>query len=286
MKLVKFAYNTGIHWGVLDKNNTTLHTDLSKTPALKDFNSVMDFFEGYPHATQLPDLISLLDVTRLAPVLPTKNVLCIGKNYHDHILEFDGSAEDIEKIKENPIFFSKAISSIIATNTLINPHTNITSQVDYEAELGVIIGKACLNVTEEEALDYVYGYTCINDVTARDIQKRHQQWMRGKSLDTHCPIGPCLVTADEIGDPQNLKIRSIINGDLRQDANTSLMMHSVAAQISVLSQGMTLNPGDIIATGTPKGVGMGFNPPKFLKPGDEVEIYIEKIGSLINVVGQ
>lgn len=284
MKIVKFSHNQCIYWGVLGQDHTTLHTDFKTTSNLNDFNSVINFFESYPQASDLPNTLSLIDVTRLAPVLPTKNILCIGKNYHDHILEFDGSLEDIARVKENPIFFSKAISSIIGPGETIKLHSTTTSQVDYEAELGVIIGKTCLNVTEEDALDYVYGYTCLNDITARDLQKTHQQWMRGKSLDTHCPIGPWLVTADEISDPQNLEIRSIINGDIRQDANTALMMHTIASQISILSQGMTLNPGDVIATGTPKGVGMGFQPPKFLNPGDEVEIYIEKIGSLINMV--
>ena len=230
------------------------------------------------------DSIDINDITPLAPVLPTKNILCIGKNYYDHIVEFDGSSEDIARIKENPIFFSKALSSIIGPDETISLHENATSEVDYEGELAVIIGKQCLNVSSEDALDYVYGYTCLNDVTARDLQRTHQQWMKGKSLDTHCPIGPWIVTKDEIKDPQNLTIQSIVNGELRQDANTSLMIHTIPSQIQVLSKGMTLNPGDIIATGTPKGVGMGFKPPKFLKVGDKVEVKIEGIGSLINSV--
>lgn len=281
MKLVKFTYQDAVYWGKLENDHTSLLTSFEKTSTLTSFEAVIEFFD---QNTDLEDRLSLKDVVRLAPVIPTKNVLCIGKNYHDHILEFDGSAEDIARVKENPIFFSKAISSIIGPDAPINPHTGVTAEVDYEAELAVIIGKKCLNVSEEDALKYVYGYTCLNDVTARDLQKTHQQWMRGKSLDTHCPIGPWIVTQDELRNPQNLDIKSIINGEVRQNANTNLMMHKITALISILSQGMTLNPGDIIATGTPKGVGMGFTPPRFLKSGDVVEINIEGIGALVNTV--
>lgn len=285
MKITRFLFDDLENWGLLGKDGVSIHTNLKTPLAFQTFQALIDFFED-PTDDGLPDTIDLVDVQRLPPVLPTKNVLCIGKNYHDHILEFDGSAEDIENVKENPIFFTKAISSITGPNSPIKLHSHASSEVDYEAELAVIIGKTCLNVTEDQALDYVYGYTCLNDVTARDLQRTHQQWARGKSLDTHCPIGPWIVTSDDLDDPQNLKIRSIINGDVRQDANTKLMIHSIASQIATLSKGMTLNPGDLIATGTPKGVGMGFKPPKLLKAGDEVEIWIEGIGSLINTVEQ
>lgn len=284
MKIIHFNYNGYDYWGQLNKENSQITTSLELTVNFSLFQEVIDFFDQDNVETLLTDIIDVLDIQRLAPVLPTKNILCIGKNYHDHILEFDGSAEDIANVKENPIFFSKALSAIIGPNDAIKLHTNAASEIDYEAELAVIIGKSCLNVSKDDALNYIYAYTCLNDVTARDLQRTHQQWMKGKSLDTHCPIGPWLVTADEIKDPQNLRIKSIINGDIRQNANTSLMIHTVAAQIEVLSKGMTLNPGDVIATGTPKGVGMGFKPPKLLKAGDEVEIYIEGIGSLINTV--
>ena len=136
------------------------------------------------------------------------------------------------------------------------------SNVDYEAELAVVIGKRGVNIKKEDALQYVYGYTILNDITARDLQKSHQQWFKGKSLDTHCPIGPWIVTKDDIEDGNNLKITSMINGEVRQNANTSLMMHDIGDLIMWFSAGMTLNPGDVIATGTPQGVGMGFNPPK------------------------
>lgn len=286
MKITRFSTNNQIYWGILNKDNSLIQTSLTLTAPLASFQDVIDFFAQDNLLGLLTDTLDALKVQHLAPVLPTKNILCIGKNYHDHILEFDGSDEDIARVKENPIFFSKALSAITGPNTTIKLHKNAASEIDYEAELAVIIGKPCLNVSKEQALDYIYGYTCLNDVTARDLQRTHQQWMKGKGLDTHCPIGPYLVTKDELIDPQNLAIKSIVNGDLRQNANTSLMIHTIAAQIEVLSKGMTLNPGDVIATGTPQGVGMGFKPPKLLKVGDQVEVYVEGIGTLINTVSE
>jgi 2-keto-4-pentenoate hydratase/2-oxohepta-3-ene-1,7-dioic acid hydratase in catechol pathway len=284
MKLIHFDYNNTRYWGILSDDENSINTSLEATSNMKDFNEVITFFNQPNLMTLLNTSIDLIEVTLCAPVIPTKNVLCIGKNYHDHILEFDGSADDIQRVTENPIFFSKALSSIIGSGDAIKLHENVATEIDYEAELAVIIGKTCLNITANEALDYIYGYTCLNDVTSRDLQRTHQQWMKGKSLDTHCPIGPWVVTKDEIQDPQNLKIQSIINGEIRQNASTSLMIHNIAAQIEVLSKGMTLNPGDVIATGTPQGVGMGFKPPKLLKAGDTVEVFIEGIGTLMNKV--
>jgi 2-keto-4-pentenoate hydratase/2-oxohepta-3-ene-1,7-dioic acid hydratase in catechol pathway len=285
MKLVRFSYDRKTYWGKYDSASQNIYTSLKATENLDSFQKVIDFFTTAERDKHIyPDVIPKADVELLAPVLPTKNILCIGKNYYDHILEFDGSAEDAENAKENPIFFSKAISAITGPFSPILLHMGVTNAVDYEAELAVVIGKRGINITKENALKHVYGYTILNDVTARDLQKIHQQWLKGKSLDTHCPIGPWLVTADEIADPQNLSIKSIVNGEVRQDSNTKLMMQDVADLIEVLSCGMTLDVGDVIATGTPKGVGMGFNPPKFLQNGDRVEIVIEKIGSLVNPV--
>jgi len=285
MKLLRFLYKQKTYWGKYDAASEMIFTSLEVTENLNFFPAVIDFFADAERSSRIyTDVIAQRDVVLLAPVLPTKNVLCIGKNYYDHILEFDGSAKDAENVKENPIFFSKAISSITGPFSPILLHTGVTDAVDYEAELAVVIGKKGINISKENALAHVYGYTILNDVTARDLQKTHQQWLKGKSLDTHCPIGPWLVTADEIPDPQSLDIKSIVNGEVRQDSNTRLMIHDVAALIEVLSRGMTLEVGDVIASGTPKGVGMGFNPPKFLKKGDTVEIYVEKIGSLVNPV--
>lgn len=285
MKLVRFLFDEKICWGKYDSLSQEIYTSLLATAVLTCFQDVIDFFVEAEISKQIyKDVIPEKNVTLLAPVLPTKNILCIGKNYYDHILEFDGSDQDVENIRERPIFFSKALSSITGPNSFIQSHKEVTNSVDYEAELAVVIGKKGINITKENALAHVYGYTVLNDITARDLQKDHQQWLRGKSLDTHCPIGPWIVTASELDDPQNLGIKSMVNGELRQDSNTKLMIHDVAALIEALSKGMTLEAGDVIATGTPRGVGMGFDPPKFLQTGDKIEIVIEQIGSLKNIV--
>lgn len=282
MKIVRFEFDDNIYWGSLNAASQMILTFFEATVSLASFQEVIDVFTD--KQLDLTDQVNLADVQLLAPVLPTKNILCIGKNYYDHILEFDGSDSDVANVKDNPIFFSKAISSITGPDTDILLHPGVTDEVDYEVELAVVIGKPGLNIDNDKALEYVFGYTILNDVTCRDLQRIHQQWLKGKSLDTHCPIGPWLVTADEIANPQDLAIRSIINGEVRQDSNTKLMIHNVASLIEVLSRGMTLNAGDVIASGTPVGVGMGFSPPKFLKSGDKLEFTIEKIGSLTNTV--
>ncbi|MEX1377475.1 MAG: fumarylacetoacetate hydrolase family protein [Eubacteriales bacterium] len=285
MKIVKFLYESKIFWGMLDDAKSTIYSNSSLLENPDSFEIVVEIFEKAKNEKKLlKDEFIFSDVKLLAPVKPTKNILCIGKNYYDHIIEFDGSSDDVAKVKETPIFFSKALSSVTNPVDMVYLHENACTDVDYEAELAVVIGKKGINIKAEEALDYVYGYTILNDVTSRDLQEKHQQWFKGKSLDTHCPIGPWIVTKDEIADGNNLSIKSYINGELRQDANTTLMMHDIPALIVQLSKGMTLNAGDIIATGTPQGVGKGFNPPKYLKAGDKMEIVIDGIGSLVNTV--
>lgn len=284
MRLAKFLHRNKIYWGAVSKDGTYLKTSFTDTENMTHFEDVVTYFEKPNVEEKLNIKIDLFSVQLLPPVIPTKNVLCIGKNYYDHILEFDGNSEDVERVKENPIFFSKAITSIVGPGHAIESHTSVTHMVDYEAELAVIIGEKCLNIEEKDAYKYIFAYTALNDVTARDLQTKHQQWLKGKSLDTFCPIGPWLVTKDSCQNPQNLKIQSFVNGELRQDGVTSQMMHNIPSLVATLSKGMTLYPGDIIATGTPKGVGKGFNPPKYLKPGDQVEVRIETIGSLINKV--
>lgn len=282
MKIVRFKADHKNLWGRLNETDGIIYTNIELSEKIDNFQQVIEFMAREDSA--YTDTFICEDMELLAPVLPTKNILCIGKNYYDHILEFDGNAEDVERVKETPIFFSKALSGVTGHNTPVYLHESACKDVDYEAELAVVIGRKGINIKREEALDYVYGYTVLNDVTSRDLQSEHQQWFKGKSLDTHCPIGPWIVTKDEIEDGNNLDIRSIINGEVRQDANTKLMMHDIAALIVWLSSGMTLNPGDIIATGTPKGVGKGFNPPRYLKAGDKMEIYVEKIGTLTNTI--
>ncbi|MCA1320139.1 fumarylacetoacetate hydrolase family protein [Bacillus tianshenii] len=221
------------------------------------------------------------EVTLLAPIpRPAKNVLCVGKNYKDHVLEM-GSEGDIP---EHIMIFTKAPTSVIGDGDDILLHEGLTSQLDYEGELAVVIGKEGVGIKEEEAYDHVFGYTIINDITARDMQARHKQFFLGKSLDASCPMGPVIVHKSAIEDPHNLEISTLVNGEVRQHARTDLMIFSIPEMIATLSKGMTLEPGDIIATGTPAGVGKGFNPPRFLKRGDVLEVIVEGIGKLTNKV--
>lgn len=282
MRIVRFLENGNTGFGLIDSTGKKVFS----SDALFEIKKYEDFigFIGDIENKKLRLEYNFDDLQLVAPIIPTKNVMCIGKNYYDHILEFDGTAEDVERVIDNPIFFSKALSSIIGPMDDIQCHSDVTKELDYEAELGVIIGKECKNVSYDNAMDYIFGYTIINDVTARDLQRQHQQWYKGKSLDTFCPVGPWVITKDEIKDPNNLEITLTVNDEVRQKVNTKLMIHDIAKQISVLSEGMTLKPGDVIATGTPKGVGMGFKPPKFLQPSDDVVITIEKIGALHNKV--
>ena len=226
----------------------------------------------------------------LAPIVPHRNIFCVGKNYAEHAAEFAASGFDAtgspdgQHLPEYPVVFTKPAATVIATGDPIDPHTDITSALDYEGEIGVIIGKRASKVSAADALDYVWGYTLINDITARDLQRDHKQWFIGKSLDTFCPLGPWAVTADDV-DITNLQLQTHVNGELRQDTNTSLLIFDVPTIIETLSAGITLEPGDVIATGTPVGVGIGFNPPKYLQPGDEVRVTATGLGELHNVIG-
>ena len=209
-------------------------------------------------------------------VAPSK-IVCVGLNYRDHVEE---SGLEVPKF---PVLFPKWPNSIIGPGEAIELPP-ITKEVDYEAELGVVIGRTARGVSVDDALDFVSGYTCVNDVSARDLQFGDGQWARGKSLDTFCPVGPTIVPADEISDPQTLGIRCILNGEVVQDSSTKEMVFSVAEIISFVSEAITLEPGDLIATGTPAGVGFARKPPIYLADGDEVTIEIERIGSLTNPV--
>lgn len=280
MKIVAFQNENKKSFGVFVEDKGIIASNETLLNATK----FEDILAG--KCLSLDQEIDISGVTLLAPLLPTKNIICIGKNYHDHILEFDGTDELIQEVKENPIFFTKALSSVCGPMETIHIPSHVTSEVDYEGELGVVMGKTCYHITPDQAQDYIFGYTIINDVTARDLQRKHKQWFLGKGLDTFCPAGPYIVTSDEIENPQNLKIQTRVNGEVRQDESTDKMIHKINDQISFLSKMMTLNPGDVIATGTPKGVGMGFDSPKFLKEGDLVEVNIEGIGSLKNHVSE
>jgi 2-keto-4-pentenoate hydratase/2-oxohepta-3-ene-1,7-dioic acid hydratase in catechol pathway len=221
------------------------------------------------------------DVRRLLPPVKPVQVWCIGQNYKKHAEEL-GMA-----LPEFPVVFAKGVNTVIASGETIRlPERAKSGEVDYECELAVVIGKECKDVSRERALEYVAGYMCGNDVSARDwqLKKGGSQWCRGKSFDTFAPIGPCLVTGDEVGDPNSLRIQTVLNGTTVQDANTNDMIFDVRTIVSFLSESTTLLPGTLIFTGTPQGVGMGRNPQLWLKDGDEVSIAIEKIGTITNRV--
>lgn len=223
----------------------------------------------------------------LAPIPhPMKNVFCVGRNYKAHIVEGARARNREVEFPEVPEFFSKPPTAIIGHGDTIRLDPNVTQQLDYEVELAVVIGRTCRDVPASRAHEMIFGYTIVNDISARDLQRAHGVPFKGKALDTTCPIGPWIVTADEFGDPANHRISLRINGTTRQDSRTSDLLFDCSAIVASLSRGMTLEPGDIIATGTPSGVAMGMNPPQWLKDGDVIEAEVEGIGILQNTVRQ
>jgi 2-keto-4-pentenoate hydratase/2-oxohepta-3-ene-1,7-dioic acid hydratase in catechol pathway len=227
------------------------------------------------------------EVELLAPIpVPRRNIFCVGKNYRDHVLEFGRSGYDqpdrSEDLPEYPVVFSKATTSVTGPYGDIDPHHGVTEELDYEAELGVIIGRGGRGITREQAFEHVWGYTIIDDFTARDLQRTHKQWLLGKSLDTHCPMGPYAVSADEVTDVTALMVESRVNGEPRQSAPVKDLIFDIPELIATLSAGITLLPGDLIATGTPAGVGIGFDPPRFMVSGDVVEVSITGLGTQRN----
>lgn len=215
-------------------------------------------------------------------------MFCVGKNYAAHAREFQQSGFDAtssgQDVPTAPVIFTKAPSAVIGPGAAILANLDPTNSIDYEGELGVVIGRGGRGISRADAMDHVFGYTIINDVTARTLQHKHKQWFLGKSIDTFCPMGPTLVTADEIPDPTRLRLQTRVNGELRQSAVVSDLIFDIPTLIETISRGITLIPGDIIATGTPEGVGIGFNPPRYLKSGDTVVVTIDPIGTLTNPV--
>lgn len=230
--------------------------------------------------------VDLTEIRLCAPIVrPRQDVICLGINYDAHAKEagrFSGEAFGGER--PYTIYFSKRVSRAAAPGEAIPSYEGLVDSLDYEAELGVVLGRDAKGVAVQDAGKYIFGYTVINDVSARNLQTRHKQWYLGKSLDGFTPMGPCIVTADEIEDVQNLDIRCYVNGELRQSSNTGYMIQTVAGAVAELSAGMTLQAGTVIATGTPAGVGMGMTPPQFLKHGDKVVCEIEHIGKLENII--
>lgn len=286
MRLVTVASADGSRPGALVDD---LVVDLSAA-----FSGVFDVVSGGPAALEKAaelvdrraDVVALDRVELLAPLpWPRRNIFCTGWNYVQHFAEGDAGSQGQVDFPENPTFFTKLPSTVIGPGAPIPVDAALSERMDYEAELAVVIGSAGRNIPVDRALEHVFGYTAANDVSARDVQRMHGgQWFRGKSLERTCPMGPALVTADEVPDPQALDVSCDVNGEARQGASTATMAFDVATLIAELSRGLTLVPGDILLTGTPSGVGYARTPAQFLRPGDEVVVSISGIGRLSNPV--
>jgi 2-keto-4-pentenoate hydratase/2-oxohepta-3-ene-1,7-dioic acid hydratase in catechol pathway len=287
VKIAAFRVGDELRVGVVDEaRQCVLPFDL---PAHEAAEGVLALVGGSAAPATLSP-IPFSEIALAAPVpRPRRNIFCVGKNYHEHAKEFASSGFDSSAaqgvVPKHPIIFSKVPESVIAHGDAVTIDRKVTAAIDYEAELAVIIGRGGRGIKRSDALEHVWGYTIVNDVTARDLQGLYSQWLIGKSQDTFCPMGPWAVTRDEI-DLGDTPIRCWINDELRQDANTRDLIFDVPTIIETISAGVTLAPGDVIATGTPAGVGIGFNPPKYLAPGDVARIAIDGIGVLENMISE
>jgi 2-keto-4-pentenoate hydratase/2-oxohepta-3-ene-1,7-dioic acid hydratase in catechol pathway len=285
MKFLTFSHNgmnkigVMLAEGILDLSAGGANVPATMLDLIDGGEAALALVTGLVEKKNPAHILPLAAVTILAPIpRPRKNIFCVGKNYVDHVAEMSGN------LPQHPVVFSKPPTTVIGPGMDIDSHPNVTSELDYEGELAVVIGKRAKSVSKENAYDYVFGYTILNDVTARDKQSLHGQWLLGKSFDTFCPMGPVLVHKDEMPNPHNLELSTSVNGEVRQAANTGLMIFDIATMIATITQGTTLEPGDIIATGTPSGVGKGMKPPRFMKAGDVVEVEIKGIGVLRNPI--
>src|ERR1700678_166340 len=285
MKIATYRVGGERRVGLVDEQRQTVSAfDIPEADAVHGVLALID----RPTLPRVLSPMPLREVVLLAPIpRPRRNIYCVGKNYHEHAHEFAASGFDSSPVAgavpKDPIIFSKVPECVIAHREAVSIDSKVSQAIDYEAELGVIIGKGGRGIKAPDALDHVWGYTIINDVTARDLQARYSQWLIGKSQDTFCPMGPVAVTREEI-DITDTSISCYINDELRQSSNTSLLIFDIPTIIETLSAGITLQPGDLIATGTPAGVGIGYDPPKYLKAGDVVRVEIGGIGVLENEV--
>ncbi|HYW76523.1 MAG TPA: fumarylacetoacetate hydrolase family protein [Gammaproteobacteria bacterium] len=294
MKLATYRYHDEQHLGLVDRENACIYPATACVPGAPDelIAWVKRYGVDMPQVSyENVEALPLAHVSLEAPIpKPERNIMCVGKNYLAHANEFSRSGFDrsdnakAAEAPEAPIIFTKAPSSVIGPGGAVRYPAGLSEKLDYEAEVGVVIGRGGRGIRRSEAYSHVFGYVIINDVTARDLQALHRQWFIGKSMDTFCPMGPWVVTSDEI-DPENLSVRCWVNDELRQDANTRDLIFDIPTLVETLSAGITLMPGDIIATGTPQGVGIGFDPPRFLKPGDRMRVAIDGLGELENSVG-
>ena len=294
MRLVTFSDAQGMRIGAHDAASNTIVDLAAGTRLPRDMNAFIALGKnGLARARRAlksgEGRIPAGSVKLHAPIpRPAKNILCVGKNYYEHAREFHASGVDAtgkEAVPAAPVIFTKWPNSVIGPGEPIPSANDYTNTTDYEGELTVVIGEGGRNISREDAYDRVYGYTIINDVTARELQNVHRQWFLGKSLDGYCPMGPCIVTADEVKDVTQLQLVTKVNGELRQSAFVSQLIFDIPALIETISRVMTLEPGDLIATGTCAGVGIGFDPPRYLRKGDVVAVTIEPIGTLENPVG-
>jgi len=298
MKLITFRYQDQVYAGLVIGNSVlNLTIEAQAAGEKQDLSSMLAIIRGGEPALKACErleasagdraesIIPLAQVQKLAPIpVLTRNAFCVGRNYVDHVKE-GATARAMkwdEKLPEAPQFFTKSTHTVIGPGAEVRLDTKLTQKLDYEVELAVVIGKTGRDIPAENAYDFVFGYTIANDVTARDLQRRHEQWFKGKSLDTTLPLGPCIVTRDAIGDPRSLELSMSVNGQERQRARVEQMIFNIPTIIAQLSAGMTLEPGDIIATGTPSGVGFAMTPPQFLHDGDEMLARIDRIGELRN----
>jgi 2-keto-4-pentenoate hydratase/2-oxohepta-3-ene-1,7-dioic acid hydratase in catechol pathway len=292
MKLVTFEANGATGAGYLDGDDIVVCADGPGAAGaiLSLIDNGMDEVRawaamGAGGASRVP----AKDAKLLAPIPePRRNIFCVGKNYHAHANEFHSSGFDSsgkEAVPSAPIIFSKATTSVVGPDDVVKGSLDHTNSVDYEGELGVIIGTRAFQVPRDKAYEHVFGYVIINDVTSRELQRHHNQWLIGKSLDTFCPMGPYIVTADEAGDVSQMVLETQINGETRQKASVSDLIFDIPTIIETMTATMTLLPGDIIATGTCDGVGIGFNPPKYLKKNDRMSVRITGLGELNNTIG-
>ena len=273
-------YITFIH------NNTELVGALlgDSVAPLRQFGSMLELITS-GGANELPaERIPCEEIRLLAPIpCPAQDVICLGMNFADHTVEAARFHPTLVR-EEYPVYFCKRVNEAVADGGEIDSHPDVTQRLDYEAEVAVVLGKDAYKVPADRAWEYIFGYTIVNDVSAREVQTRHKQFYLGKSLDTFTPMGPCITTADEYAFPPEIGVRCYVNGELRQDGNTRQWIYGIEEVIADLSAGMTLKAGTVISMGTPAGVGMGFDPPRFLKAGDEVVCEADGIGTLTNKV--
>jgi 2-keto-4-pentenoate hydratase/2-oxohepta-3-ene-1,7-dioic acid hydratase in catechol pathway len=289
MRLVMFDDGRGARLGILDGDGVR---DVASASGLADIAACCAAGHGaladLRNVAAKAEKIAVSGVRLLAPFpRPARNIFCVGKNYHEHAKEFHASGFDstsTSAVPDLPIVFTKAPSSVSGPGDPIPAWLDETNSVDYEGELCVVIAPGGRAIAKAHAMSHVFGYTIVNDVTARTLQSAHKQWFLGKSIDGFCPMGPCVVTADEIVDPAALRLVTRVNGEVRQDASVRDLIFDISTLIETISRRITLEPADLIATGTPVGVGIGFTPPKFLRSGDRVDVTIEPIGTLTNPV--